>query len=432
MDHKERELERLQKERAYKEKMQREQLHKARLQTQQQYKEQLQREQLQRKQLHREQMQKEYLRKERLLKEQLRREQVEKEQRERERLRLETMQKERERKKRQRRLFVKTLFITLGICAALVLVAYGIFTYLLSDMERKDVDETQLSVNEELPKVSGITNIALFGLDSRQNAYEGRSDAIMVASVNHDTGKVKLVSVARDTYVDIPGHGGDKINHAYAYGGAELAIQTLNENFGMDITDYVSVNFDSLAVVIDAMGGIDLEVSELERQQINAYLLAGEPLWETGMVHLTGPQAVSYARIRKIDGDDMRTQRQRNVLACLFEKAKTIRMTEYPVYVKRFSSLVETSLSNQEILRLASIGMNKGLGMELGAFPNEALPGQGKYIGERWYYVYDLEQAAEMLHAFIYDDIPFDRYGEDAYGTEETEDMDFYDAEDAV
>ena len=103
--------------------------------------------------------------------------------------------------------------------------------------------------------------------------------------------------------MNVPGYGQTKINHAYAYGGAELAIQTINENFNLDITDYAAVNFDSLADVIDVMGGIDLEVTEEERYQINAYLLEGEPLRESGMVHLNGPQAVSYARIRKIDSD---------------------------------------------------------------------------------------------------------------------------------
>ena len=104
----------------------------------------------------------------------------------------------------------------------------------------------------------------------------------MVASVNTKTGQVKLVSIARDTYVAIPGYNNTRINHAFSYGGPELAIRTLNENFGLDVTDYVAVNFDSLAEVIDAMGGVEVDVTEAERQQINAYLLSGEPLYETG------------------------------------------------------------------------------------------------------------------------------------------------------
>ena len=163
----------------------------------------------------------------------------------------------RRRKNRLRRLFFKTLFITMAILIALMLAAYGVFAYLLGGLNRTTLDESKLSVTAGLSQNGKITNIALFGLDSRNHDYEGRSDAIMVASVNGKTGKIKLVSIARDTYVNVPGYGETKINHAYAYGGAELAIQTINENFNLDITDYAAVNFDSLADVIDAMGGID-------------------------------------------------------------------------------------------------------------------------------------------------------------------------------
>lgn len=258
----------------------------------------------------------------------------------------------RRRKNRLRRLFFKTLFITMAILIALMLAAYGVFAYLLGGLNRTTLDESKLSVTAGLSQNGKITNIALFGLDSRNHDYEGRSDAIMVASVNGKTGKIKLVSIARDTYVNVPGYGQTKINHAYAYGGAELAIQTINENFNLDITDYAAVNFDSLADVIDVMGGIDLEVTEEERYQINAYLLEGEPLRESGMVHLNGPQAVSYARIRKIDSDTMRAERQRKVLECLFEKAKDINPLEYPSYIRKFAPMIETSLTNEEILQL--------------------------------------------------------------------------------
>lgn len=317
----------------------------------------------------------------------------------------------RRRKNRLRRLFFKTLFITMAILIALMLAAYGVFAYLLGGLNRTTLDESKLSVTAGLSQNGKITNIALFGLDSRNHDYEGRSDAIMVASVNGKTGKIKLISIARDTYVNIPGYGQTKINHAYAYGGAELAIQTINENFNLDITDYAAVNFDSLADVIDAMGGIDLEVTEEERYQINAYLLEGEPLRESGMVHLNGPQAVSYARIRKIDSDNMRTERQRKVLECLFEKAKDINPLEYPSYIRKFAPMIETSLSNEEILQLATVGANPNVTLEQGAFPNDYIQSTGQTIGGVWYYVYDIDQAADMLHDFIYKDIPFEYYG---------------------
>lgn len=314
-----------------------------------------------------------------------------------------------ERKKRLRRLYVKTLAITLAVCIALMGAGYGVFLYMVGGLNRSEIDESNLSVNESADEK--IINLALFGVDSRNNDYVGRSDAIMIASINGKTGQVKLISIARDTYVSISGYGQTRINHAYAYGGPELAIQTLNENFGMDITDYVTVNFDSLADVIDEMGGVMVDVTEAERQQVNAYLLAGEPLLETGYITLNGPQAVSYSRIRKIDSDTMRASRQREVLASLFEKAKEINPLEYPAYVRKFAPMVETSLSNDEILKIAAVGL-KDLSLEQAVFPNDYIRSEGQTIGGAWYYVYDLEQAKDMLQQYIYEDTPFEAYGQ--------------------
>lgn len=327
---------------------------------------------------------------------------------------------QKKRKKRLMKLYFKALAITLAVCIALLGVAYGVFLYLVGGLNRAEIDESKLSVSAESGDKK-IMNIALYGIDSRNHDYQGRSDAILIASINSKTGQIKLISIARDTYVPVSGYYDTKINHAYAYGGPELAIQTLNENFDMDITDYVTVNFDSLAEVIDEMGGVMVDVTEAERQQVNAYLLSGEPLRETGYVNLTGPQAVSYSRIRKIDSDTMRASRQREVLASLFEKAKGINPLEYPAYVRKFAPMVETSLSNEEILKIASVGL-KDLTLEQGGFPNDYIASAGQTIGGVWYYVYDIAQAKDMLHQWIYEDIPFEQYGiTDETETEKTE-----------
>ena len=312
-----------------------------------------------------------------------------------------------QRKKKLRRLYFKTLAITLAVCIGLMGVGWGVFAYMVGGLNRSDIDENKLSAGES---IDGIVNIALYGVDSRNNDYVGRSDAILICSVNGKTGKIKLVSVARDTYVSVPGYYNTKINHAYAYGGPELAIQTLNENFGMDVTDYVTVNFESLADIIDEMGGVMIDVTEEERYQVNAYLQRGLPLSETGMVNLTGAQAVSYSRIRKIDSDSMRASRQREVLAALFNKALDINPLNYPSYVRKFSPMVETSLSNDEILKLATVAL-KNPTLEQAAFPNDYIQSGGQTIDGTWYYVYDLEQATDMLQQYIYEDIPFEHYG---------------------
>ena len=289
-----------------------------------------------------------------------------------------------EHRKHLKRLYLKTLLITLAVCLALLCAAYGVFLYMIGGLDRTEVDEDNLSVNESVNEK--VINIALYGVDSRNHDYNGRSDVVMVASVNTKTGQVKLVSIARDTYVAIPGYNNTRINHAFSYGGPELAIRTLNENFGLDVT-------------------------EAERRQINAYLLSGEPLYETGYITLNGPQAVSYSRIRKIDNDDMRTSRQREVLASLFEKAKEINPLEYPSYVRKFAPMVQTSLSNDELLKLASVGLKgSSLTLDQAAFPNEYIHAEGQTIGGAWYYIYDLAQAKDMLHKYLYEDIPFAQY----------------------
>ena len=155
-----------------------------------------------------------------------------------------------------------------------------------------------------------------------------------------------------------------------------------------------------------------LDVTEEERFQVNAYLERGLPLSETGMVNLTGAQAVSYSRIRKIDSDSMRASRQREVLAALFDKALEINPLNYPSYVRKFSPMVETSLSNDEILKIAKVGLKgSSLSLEQAAFPNDYIQSGGETINGGWYYVYDLDQATDMLHQYIYEDIPFEHYG---------------------
>lgn len=311
------------------------------------------------------------------------------------------------------KLYFKALAITLAVLLVILAAVYAAFTHLVGGLNRQDVDDEGLSVNKELEQYEemGIMNIALYGIDSSNPENIGRSDAIMIASINGKTGAVKLISIARDTYVDVPEHGKTKINHAYAYGGAELALQTMNENFGLDVTDYVSVNFDSLADVIDEMGGVELEITDAERREINNYLLRGERLQESGMVQLNGPQAVSYSRIRNIGGDVMRGERQRRVLQCLFQKALTINPLSYPSYVRKFSPMVETSLSNDEILKLASVAIRHSLSLEQAGLPNEYIASEGQTINGVWYYVYDIPQAADMLQQFIYHDVSFVDYG---------------------
>lgn len=332
-------------------------------------------------------------------------------------------QKRQKRKKSLLGIFVRTVVIIVGVFLLFGVSALAVFRHYLGGVERQEVNHEVLQINQELEKYKEmkIVNIALFGLDaSESNSH--RSDAIMIASIDPAKSKIKLVSIARDTYVPIPGRQAKtKINHAYSYGGPELAVATLNENFKMDITDYVSVDFEQMADIINELGGIELEVTEGERQQINAYRDPKSPkLQESGFVNLNGEQAVAYGRIRKIGGDDERTNRQRKVLEQLLNKLLQVNPIQYPSYVKKFSPMVTTSMTDAEILKLATVAMSgKQLTLEQAAFPNEYVPGDGQTIGGVWYYVYDIDLAAQLLEEFIYEDIPFEGVPAEDEGVQE-------------
>ena len=320
---------------------------------------------------------------------------------------------------RLRKIFVRTFLIVFFVLFLGAGGAFAAFKYYTKDMKRDTIDETILEVNEEKQVQSvemKIKNIAVFGVDSRNGEDTGNSDAIMIVSIDGNKGKIKMVSIARDTYVNLPKYGKTKITHAYSYGGPELAMATLNENFGMDITDYITVNFEQLAEIIEQMGGIDVELNEAERQELNKYVAPGvEKIQQTGAVHLNGEQAVSYSRIRKCDSDDMRTSRQRKVMLCLFEKAKELSPFQYPSYIKILMPMMETSMTDSEILQLAPVAMNKNLMLEQDSFPNDYIQTDGYKTKtevegvELWVYHYDLQEATNMLQKFIYDDIPFDQ-----------------------
>lgn len=186
------------------------------------------------------------------------------------------------------------------------------------------------NIENELKNEKHI-DIALFGIDKRNENEKSRSDSIIIASIDLEKKTINLVSLLRDTLVEIDGHGQDKLNHAYAYGGSKLSLETINSNFDLDIDKYVSVDFYSLAKVIDIVGGVDIEFKDYEIEQINANLVeinkienlkkGTDYITQNGIKTLNGRQAVAYSRIRKKgNGDYERTQRQRNVLKSILEK----------------------------------------------------------------------------------------------------------------
>ncbi len=228
----------------------------------------------------------------------------------------------------------------LSILAVIVLMSVVSALYVYSKLGSvKKVpiskDDKELKIDKKAESYGDdVINIAFFGLDRRKKEEPSRSDAVMILSLDKKHKKVKLSSIMRDSYVDIEGHGKTKLNHAYAYGGPELAIKTINSNFKLNIRDFVAVDFYGLENIIDTVGGVEIPVRSDEIKYINSYMQgtakvenkAVQEVQNPGLQNLNGMQAVAYARIRYTSGGDYeRTERQRTILTAVMNKIKKIR-----------------------------------------------------------------------------------------------------------
>lgn len=230
------------------------------------------------------------------------------------------------------------LIILLFIIVIIAAVFAGGYWYVndkLGKMQQVEIKDEDLNIDEKVEEnLTGYRNIAIFGVDSRSsNLGRGnRSDCIIIASINNQTKEVKLASIYRDTYVQIQGHGLDKINHAYSYGEAPLALGTLNTNLDLNIKEFVTVNFDSVAEAVDQLGGIKMTITDAEVKYINSYInetsrVTGKTannITSAGTYNLNGVQAVAYGRIRYTEGGDYkRTERMRDVIEAMLKKLQT-------------------------------------------------------------------------------------------------------------
>ncbi len=299
------------------------------------------------------------------------------------------------------------------ILLLLLLLAFGVVYGIYNGGFRNAVDENNLGISSEIEDKYGKTdifNVAVFGVDTRdENSFSGRSDSIIIVSVDRKNNTVKLSSILRDSYVAIEGHKNQKITHAYAFGGAELAIKTINQNFGMNITDYATINFYKLGEAIDVLGGIDMYVTEEEFAMINAIGDDDNPnfhyLESFGDVHLTGEQAVVYARIRKIDSDVERSNRQRKVIEALLTQARKVSPTRYAEVARTIMSLCETSLSFTEVMSFAPM-IKEDIQIQSLVIPGDEDNAIGGIYDGSWVWRYDLKAATNRLHLFIYGEVP--------------------------
>lgn len=252
----------------------------------------------------------------------------------------------------------------LGLFLLLLLVG-GLWYVLVGAAYDKMRYEEIPALSREKLTAEGVTNILLIGNDSRLSGEDGRSDAMILLSISSPAKKIYMTSLLRDIYVQIPGYGGNRLNAAYAFGGPKLLMDTLEENFGIPINRYVLVNFQAFAGLVDAVGGVDLELTNDEVQLVNGYLdeynmLEGRApeadyldATLSGRIHLNGPQALAYSRNRYIGTDFERTARQRNVLSAVIKKLPKAMATNSGGVIRGLFPNLTTNLTKTEFYRLS-------------------------------------------------------------------------------
>lgn len=364
--------------------------------------------------------------------------------------------------------FFCLVFILCG--SGLVYVSTNLLANLTTTSIAKDNDSLGIDT-ENIVMDSSVKNIALFGVDSRNGDFTGLSDVIMILSVDGVHGKLKLTSILRDSELSINGEtlNGDyvnytaKINNAYQLGGPELAIRTLNRNFGLDIREYVTVNFANMAAIVDAFGGVDMELTAEEVGAINDNLWAlsqevedqkerdmangtyeeqtyseikstdyfpdvngeiniayGE--YEGGTYHLNGNQAVAYGRIRYVDSDWGRVERQQKVFSALVGKVTELSWSDYPSLIQQMMPYCETNLDLTDVMGLAPILLTDFTISSI-SVPNadyETDLFSDFDSSDAYRMIYDPTGAAQRISAFIYEESSpyWEQYGDTSQETD--------------
>lgn len=328
--------------------------------------------------------------------------------------------KKQQAKKQRRRIIIFVIEIIILVIAVFVLYA----TMSASKSGKVKIDDDDIIINDTVKKaeettMKGYRNIALFGVDSTSGALtkSTRSDTIMIASINQDTGECKLVSVYRDTYLNLSNDTYNKCNAAYAKGGPEMAISMLNMNLDMNITDFVTVGFAGLTDTIDALGGVYIDVDDSEIGHLNNYQLciaedlkrSYTPVASTGYQLLDGLQATGYCRIRYTAGDDFkRAERQREVLSAVADQAKKASL---PKLTETANSVFEETYTSLDLSEIVEMLGNVGSYYisDTAGFPQETNRTTGT-IGSKGSCVIplSLEDNVKWLHQFLFNDYEYE------------------------
>ncbi|MBL4936360.1 LCP family protein [Clostridium sp. YIM B02515] len=319
----------------------------------------------------------------------------------------------------------KVVIIILLVLCVLAAIPFYIITSKLGKINTTKITEnpSELKIDENKfntpdKNENDFINVLLLGIDSRDTSTDpGRSDSMIIATIDKKHNKIKLTSLMRDTLVDTTGHGPmeglnqDRLNHTYAYGGALLTMQTINQNFDMNLKNYVKVDFWGLEKIIDSIGGVTIDVRQEEIQYINSYMSETSkikkesfiPVKKTGMQKLNGRQAVAYSRIRYVGTDYERTERQRKVLSEVFKSISQKNTLELYKAVDTILPYVETSFTKAELLGLASsVALNKITTVEQYRIPEDKL-GFTTYVNKQYFIGWKKDETISNLHKFIFE-----------------------------
>ena len=289
----------------------------------------------------------------------------------------------REKSKKRRKKKSKLKGFVISFVLVLALLAGGLYYIVGSVYDKLNYEEITTLASEPVEE-EDVVNILLIGSDSRTGGNDGRSDAMILLSISKETKTIYMTSLLRDMYVEIPGYKGNRLNAAYSYGGAELLMDTIEHNFDISVNRYMLVNFEAFANLVDAVGGIELELSKEEVEYVNGYLweyniITGKPEGTdymdtsiSGMVHLNGPQALAYTRNRYLGTDFGRTERQRKVLSAVIGKLPGAVLTNSKELFDGLMPNLTTNLTKGECYSLSFLAA-QALGYEIvqGSIPLE-------------------------------------------------------------
>ncbi len=312
------------------------------------------------------------------------------------------------------------LHVLLRVLVVMIILAAGAVAFLgyqlskLGTFSASEMGSTDIETESITTSVEGVCNILLIGQDSRSDGDSGRSDTMIILSINQNTNQMSMVSLMRDTYVEIPGYSSRKLNAAYSLGGVSLLDETIAQNYGVAIDYNVAIDFEGFIDVIDTLGGVDIELNEEEANYLQggesgeylSYLTDGPYDVTVGTNHLSGAAALDYARTRKVGQYDFeRTQRQRNVITAVFNELKSQSVLSL---LSVYNSIADDLTTDMTALQIAGVGVS-AYGMKDNGILSYRLPTDDMYSNQSIsgigsvLVINDWDYARETLAGWLYD-----------------------------